>query len=321
MGKGGSVNQAADGKHPRMKKKKMRWPLVLIWLIPVLTAAGAGIYVYEYLQERGTLITISFDDGSGLREGETIVSHRGVEIGKISELQLSEDQKQVMVKVRLHRTADAFAKKGALFWVVRPEISTASISGLTTITSGPYIDSAPGEGESAEEFTGLEKAPSAMGAGLHVMLHTVRLNRLQAESPVYYRGIQVGVIQDVQLSQAADGVDVQLFIQERYSQLVRTNSQFWVISGFDVKGGLFSGVQVKLDSLRSLLAGGITFASPEEGMGAAAKEGAEFALYDEPKKEWLDWSPKIAIPPGDLPPQNGPPSLPHPADAVRSAVK
>ena len=47
----------------------------------------------------------------------------------------------------------------------------------------------------------------------------------------------------------------------------------------------------------------------------------EFPLGDDPKKEWLDWSPRIGLPPGDLPPQNGPPNLPTPPQAVWAAVK
>ena len=303
-----------------MVHKKARWPIVLIWLIPVLAAGAAGGYAYDYLKHRGTLITIRFIDGSGLRAGETIVSHRGVEIGKIESLQLSGDQKQVLVMVRLEKAAEVYARKGSLFWIVRPEISTRSISGLQTITSGPYIDSEPGGGEWADEFSGLEEAPTAIGAGLTVVLHTPKLDRLQAESPVYFRGVEVGVIQDVQLSQAGDGVDVKVFIRQRYTQLVRTNSQFWIVSGVDVKGGLFTGVQLRLDSLRSLLAGGISFATPEEKMGEAAGDGAEFPLFDEPKKEWLEWSPKIALPTEDSGDQKLAP-LPTPTQAVQSMVK
>jgi paraquat-inducible protein B len=314
------VNRPADEKHPKMKKEKMRWPLMLIWLIPVLATAGAGIYLYEYLQDRGPLITISFNDGSGLRAGETIVSHRGVQIGKVSSIYLDDDQKQVIVAVQLAKQSEAFAKKGATFWVVRPEISTESITGLTTITSGPYIDSTPGDQEEENQFTGLDRAPSALGPGMKLILHTPKAGGLQVDSPVYYRGIQVGVIHDIQLSEAADGVDVHVFVRQRYVPLVRNSSQFWVASGFDLKGGIFTGVQVKLDSLRSLLSGGVAFATPDKEMGDVAADGAEFPLFDEPKKEWLDWSPKIELA-KDGTGGNGLRPLPTAAQEVRAAVK
>jgi hypothetical protein len=55
-------------------------------------------------------------------------------------------------------------------------------------------------------------------------------------------------------------------------------------------------------------------------MGDAATDGADFALYDEPKKEWLDWAPKIAIDTNVAQSGSGDTTLPHAPDVVRSAV-
>jgi paraquat-inducible protein B len=115
-------------------------------------------------------------------------------------------------------------------------------------------------------------------------------------------------------------VDVYIFIRQRYAPLVKSNSQFWVVSGVDVKGGLLSGIQMKVESLRSLLAGGIGFATPEQNMGQQANNGSEFVLHDDPKKEWLEWSPKIPIGPDDSATGHDTPSLPQPPQAIRSAV-
>jgi hypothetical protein len=64
---------------------------------------------------------------------------------------------------------------------------------------------------------------------------------LEESSPVYYRGEQVGE--------------------------VRANSKFWPVSGFDVKGGIFSGLELQLRSLKALVSGGIAFATPDKDMG------------------------------------------------------
>ena len=117
--------------------------------------------------------------------------------------------------------------------------------------SGPYIDSAPGAGEPETEFTGLEKTPVIEQDGLEIVLKTPRLEHLQSDTSVYFRGVPVGVIQDIQLSPDAASIDVRALIRRRYSTLVRSNSQFWIISGVDVTGGLLSGVQMKVRSLSS----------------------------------------------------------------------
>jgi len=45
----------------------------------------------------------------------------------------------------------------------------------------------------------------------------------------------------------------------------------------------------------SLVAGGISFATPESD-STPVKDGAIFVLHDKPQKEWLTWAPKITLP-------------------------
>ena len=123
------------------------------------------------------------------------------------------------------------------------------------------------------EFTGLDTAPLALGPGVKIVLHASRLERLAADSVVYFRGIQVGVVQDVQISNDGAGVDIHAFIWKRYAPLVRSATRFWVVAGVDVKGGIFSGITMKIDSLRAILAGGVSFATPEEDMGDPVQDG------------------------------------------------
>jgi paraquat-inducible protein B len=320
------MNRAANdksnpaGRLPTPIIKKMRKPMVLIWLVPVCAAIMAGYYYYDYLQDRGLQISLTLDDATGLKAGESQLMHLGVEIGKVTDIQLSPDQKEALIRVRLRRSAASFARKGAVFWVVRPEISSQSISGLGTVLSGPFIDSNPGAGEEQEDFVGLDKAPTDLGEGLRVLLEAPRVEHLQPDSPVYFRGIQVGTIEDVQLRADASIVDVHAFIQRRFSPLVKTNSQFWVLSAVDVKGGLFTGVQMKVESLQSILSGGVEFATPEKDMGQQAKNGSTFVLHDDSKPEWLNWAPAIAIQPdkpGQGPTDNTPP---QPTQDMRSII-
>jgi paraquat-inducible protein B len=66
--------------------------------------------------------------------------------------------------------------------------------------------------------------------------------------------------------------------------LVRNGSKFWNVSGVDVKVGLFRGAEINVESLRSLVAGGIAFATPNDPKSTPAKDGMIFRLYDEPEK-------------------------------------
>jgi paraquat-inducible protein B len=285
---------------PRPIIRKMRWPYPLIWIVPIVAAIVAGFYYLDALKNHGPEITIKFADVGGLKVDNSTIAHLGVTIGTLETLELSPDQTQALVKVRLRKSASAFARTGAVFWLVHPQISTENISGLTTLASGPYIEATPGKGEPASEFTALDNAPLTLGDGLKIVLHAPRLEHIQTGSAVYYRGVEVGIVVSIQLSGDANGIDVHTFIHQRYARLVHANSRFWVLSGADVKGGLLTGVQVKLESLRSLISGGISFATPDSPPGDPNGEpvppGADFALYNEPRKDWLEWSPRIPLP-------------------------
>ena len=77
---------------------------------------------------------------------------------------------------------------------------------------------------------------------------------------------------------------------------MRVGSRFWSASGLDVNFGLRKGVEISLESLRSLVVGGIAFATPEDPRNPPAKDGTIFVLHDKPEKEWLSWLPRIPIP-------------------------
>jgi paraquat-inducible protein B len=278
----------------KVKRRKRSFPIV--WVVPLAAAIVAGYVVYDRAREFGPRITISFKDADGIRPGETPIKYRGIPIGQVTAVDLSGDHEQVMVKARLRRSAASIARDGSFFWIVRPEVGLENITGLGTVISGPHIEMLPGTGEAKTEFIGLEASPVTFERNpLSIVLRASRLGALRLYSPVYYRGIEVGAVQDTQLSANATTVDIHVFIKRRYANLVRSGTRFWNVSGADVSAGLLRGVEVKVQSLRSLVAGGIAFATPNDPKGAPAKNGTVFPLYDEAKKEWLEWAPEIRI--------------------------
>ena len=281
---------------PSARVRRGWWGTAAIWVVPLVAAIVATYLLYDRLKDRGPEITIKFRDGSGIREGQTPILYRGVQVGEVTGVGLSRDQRHVEIRARLKRSASAIAREGSVFWIVRPEVGIGTITGLGTVITGPEIQALPGTGEERSEFTGLESAPAAMELrGLKVVLRTSRLGSLQRNSPVYYRGVEVGVVQEATLSPDATGVHVHVLIRQRYAPLVRANSVFWNVSGVSLTGGLFKGVQFKLESLRSLAAGGINFATPNDS-ARPVQNGQVFPLHAEGRREWLNWAPRIQLP-------------------------
>jgi paraquat-inducible protein B len=201
----------ADAALPTAKMMPWRWRLHVVWVVPIVAALIAGYLVVDRVRESGSTITIKFQDGGGLRIGQTPIKYRGVPIGEVTGVKLSEDQQHVLVMARLQSSAASIAREGSIFWIVRPEVGIGNITGLRTVVTGPEIQVLPGTGKSASEFVGQERAPVTVeGEGLKIVLRAGRLGSLKPHSPVYYRGIEVGAVYELQLSADATTVDIRI---------------------------------------------------------------------------------------------------------------
>ncbi|MDG1400196.1 MAG: hypothetical protein P8R45_05585 [Candidatus Binatia bacterium] len=94
------------------------------------------------------------------------------------------------------------------------------------------------------------------------------------------------------LGSESSKVLVYVNIWPKYAPLVRDNSVFWNASGVKAHFGLFSGLDVSLESLESLIAGGIAFATPDDP-GAPVPNNSYFKIAEKPEDRWLDWAPRI----------------------------
>ena len=279
---------------PKARVRRRRL-LRLTWMVPVMAVVVAAYLVFHRMQDYGPEITVSFTDGGGLRVGQTPVRYRGVQVGEVTGVRLSKDEKKALVRIRLIKSAEGIAREGSRFWVVRPHVGFGQVTGLATVLSGPEIDVVPGKEDAKPEFTftGLETPPSTIEGGLRIIVRAAR-PKMRPDAPVYYRGVEVGTVQKIDLAPNALSADVYVVIYPRYVSLVREGSSFWDVSGLNIRGGVMKGLEVEFESLRAFITGGIEFATPP-GTGRA-KPGTVFFLYDEPKKEWLAWAPKIPVP-------------------------
>lgn len=84
----------------KVKRRKMHFPVV--WVVPVAAALVDGILICQRAQEFGAKITIQLKDGSGLKIGHAPVKFRGVNIGEVKAIELSQDHQHAVAVVRLH---------------------------------------------------------------------------------------------------------------------------------------------------------------------------------------------------------------------------
>jgi paraquat-inducible protein B len=137
----------------------------------------------------------------------------------------------------------------------------------------------PGTGPPKTEFSGLDQPPAVQERGaLHIVLHAGNVDSIRPGTPLFYRGVEVGAVQDFKLNFAGTGVDVHAVVRPQYVRLVRANSRFWIVSGVNAHFGLFKGLQIDVQSLRTLVSGGIAFSTPEGAGAKPARNGMEFQL-------------------------------------------
>ncbi|MFO1001863.1 MAG: MlaD family protein [Planctomycetaceae bacterium] len=276
-----------------------------LWWVTVACFFLAFWLTWSSIPSVGPTITIRFPDGHGLKAGDA-VRHRGIEAGIVESVALSHDLSQITATVTLTPGAAGLAREGARFWIVRPQLSLAGVSGLETAVGAKYIGVSPGNPDAPQQsnFEGLGAAPpdENSGEGIDIVLRSDAKHGVTVGAPVTWRGVDVGQILSINLSPDARFVDVHARINSEYTRLLRTSSKFWVTSGLGIDVGL-SGVRLNADSLSTIVRGGVSFTTL-----AVSKEktpitsGHMFQLYDEPDAAWLNTASSLPLVDFDLPP-------------------
>lgn len=266
---------------PSAKLRRPRFQAV--WLIPIVAALIAGYLGYRTIMERGPLLTLTFHSADGLAAGQTQLFYKAVALGTVESIDLTPDNSGVVVKVRMTEVGARFLTSNARFWVERPSFNLSDISGLETLVSGSYITVDPGApgGAYQTDFTGLEEPPGVRSdePGSTYTLTAPRIGSLGSGSPVYYRDVQVGEVLGYDIGDGLGPVKISVFVRAPFDKLVRPDSHFWNISGVSL--GVAGGVlQLQLQSIQALLAGGVAFSLPDAARSESpSPDNATFPLY------------------------------------------
>ncbi len=263
--------------------EKRRAGLPIVWLIPIIAALIAGYLGYRTLLEQGPMLTLSFDTAEGLAAGQTQVKFKAVALGTVDSIDLSPDNRHVIVKVRMNNVGARFLTSNARFWVERPRFSLNNVSGLDTLVSGAYISVDPGPpgGIYQDQFTGLEQPPGVRSdePGRTYTLTADNLGSLISGSPVFFRDVVVGEVLGYDIGDGLGPIKITIFVRAPFDNLVRPQSRFWNSSGIaaEIQGGV---LQVELQSIQAAITGGVTFNMPAAAQDTApSPDNATFQLY------------------------------------------
>lgn len=235
-----------------------------VWIIPIV-AILLGIWlVKENYDNKGSLITIRFQNADGLKESKTELKCRNVNIGMVEEITLTDDL-EVELQVRVKPQHLHLIREDSRFWVEKPRIQGASVSGLNTLISGAFLQLDPGLGkEGTRKFTGLETPPTTPRSveGLRLTLATKEPGPVDIGTGIYYQETLIGRVESRAFDLDSRSVAFGIFIEHPYRDLITQNAIFWRSSGIKLEVGA-EGFQVDLPSMDALVAGRISVGVPE----------------------------------------------------------
>lgn len=263
-------------------QRRVQSRLSPIWIVP-LVAIVIGLWlVYDNYAQRGPLITLETPSAEGIEAGKTLIKTRNVEVGRVESVRLSKDLSHTIITARMSHDAERMLNEGSNFWVVKPRIGREGISGLGTVLSGAYIQLQPGRSNEPQyHFQVLENPPVAPpGAeGIRINLVSQIGNSLRVGDPITYQGFTVGRVEDATFDPEDREMRHRLFIESPYDVLITENTRFWKASGVDLSLDS-QGFSISIESLETLLGGGVTFGIPEDiPMGPPAEPETTYTLY------------------------------------------
>lgn len=249
-------------------------------------------------------------DGLGSIEVGSPVAFRQIQVGEVTGYSLREDRTGVDLTVVVYERHQHLVRAGSRFHNASGFDVSLGAAGLqvemqslaAVLLGGISFETPPGDSAGAAVASGAEfrlysdRASIAreqrIRQGLTVVLESGALGSIKRGDPVSYREVQVGEILHDELGPESSRVLVTVNIWPEYSALVRENSVFWNASGLRAHFGLLSGLDVSVDSVESLLAGGVAFATPTDA-GAPVENGALFPISKKPDDS-SEWAPRIA---------------------------
>ncbi len=257
--------------------------LSAIWSIPLVAVAIAAWLVWDTLSKEGPTIEVSFETAEGLEAGKSQLKFKDIVFGTVKSLRLSPDHTHVIVTIATTAQADPLLTEGTVFWVVKPRFFAGNISGLETVLSGSYVGMLPPAkpGKHKHEFKGQEDPPllTAHVPGRAFLLKSKRIGSISVGSPIFYRDLTVGEVLGWDIGDMAESVTIHAFVRAPYDAYVLDQTRFWNASGISIKLGA-AGLDIKMESLRALILGGIGFETPAaERRSAAAEANHVFPLY------------------------------------------
>jgi paraquat-inducible protein B len=178
-----------------------RWP-GWVWAIPLAAVGIVAWLLAREISERGTAVTVTYDDAVQMEAGSTKVVYRGVTVGKVQSVELAADGTHAVVHLDIQRSAEKYLNAGTRFYLEGAKPSLSDPASLKAIVAGPTIQMVPGGGARARSFVGVSgRAPERLAVAIpYRIIFNGPAGELKPGDSVTLQGFTVGEVTDIELS-------------------------------------------------------------------------------------------------------------------------
>ncbi len=197
-------------------------------MLPLVALAIGAWLGWRAYDQAGVLIQVRFESSDGIQAKKTEVLYKGIAVGKVVALDVSEDIKGVVATIEMDKEARQYLSKGTRFWLVKPRVSLAGVTGLEHKTSNwsaiwvlPLVALAIGAWLAWRAFD---------QAGVDIQVRFESGDGIQAnKTEVLYKGISVGKVTDLHVSKDIKGVVATIEIKKEAQEYLSKDTRFWLV--------------------------------------------------------------------------------------------
>lgn len=219
---------------------------------------GFTLYQNYETAGRGARIRLTLADAQGISLHGSDIRYLGLKIGNLFSVNLSSDKKRVNLDAVIDPQLIDMIGDDTQFWLLKPNISFQGVENLETVLSGYRIQIQPATTPSTKrDFMISPQAPLPEGA-LQVTLLAKQLDSIQKGDPILYRGLRIGEVQMIGVTNDSAYVKLTLLIQPEYTKLITAQSRFFMTPAMRMQASLEQGVEVTSSPIEALVRGGIS---------------------------------------------------------------
>ncbi|UTZ21727.1 MlaD family protein [Vibrio campbellii] len=184
---------------------------------------------------QGLNIKLKSQDLGGVSIGSQIV-YKKIPIGEVFSYQLNEDAKSITIQANIQEQYQHLINSHSRFWNVSGIGANIGFDGvdvrlesMSALLGGAIAVDSPDDGELVKENTEfrLYKDLKTAGRGIPIKIALPDDNKISGEgAPIMYRGIEVGQITDLNLSEGREVILASAAVQPAFSDMLTSGTRF-----------------------------------------------------------------------------------------------